>query len=136
MGRLVDELRKKNEIELPRSSEKTLYCFCFDSETGLVTKIDIPRYVARRIGTTGRYIIAFTEPKIIKCQHNFYEVPSNRIDKFVHDKVFSFDPSIMNACGIMGKTLDDRIQEFQTKLNYETDRAKKLIKANFDTPTS
>lgn len=130
MGRLVDELRKKIEIEMPRSSEKTLYCFCFDSETGLVTKIDIPRYVTRRIGTTGRYIIAFTEPRIIKCQHNFYEVPSNRIDKFVHEKVFSFDPSIVNACDIIKKTLERRIQEYQTKLTFEKDRVTKLISAN------
>lgn len=130
MGRLVDELRKKIEIEIPRSSEKTLYCFCFDSETGLVTKIDIPRYVARRIGTTGRYIIAFTEPRIIKCQHNFYEVPSNRIDKFVHDKVFSFDPSLDNAYVIMKKTLEERIQEYENKLAFEQDRVKKLISAN------
>lgn len=96
-------LRKGNMI----SKMETLYCFKYDKENGKLTKIEIPEYATSVNKFTDRKTYYFNKPRINKSI-GVYQVPEEKLDRFVNDKVFTFNPDVKNVKYIIYDTLVDK----------------------------
>ena len=86
----------------------TLYCFKFDDTTGEITKIEITEY-KRIIDTyTGRVHYRWNTPRINKADTHF-SVTSDKMDRFVTNKVFTFKNDYDYVCGVIMRTLIEDI---------------------------
>lgn len=86
---------------------ETLYCFKYDRENGKLTKIEIPEYKINTNRFTDRKTYCFEKPRINKSD-NHYQIPEEKFDRFVSDKVFTFNPDVENAKYIIYDTLVDK----------------------------
>lgn len=110
------------------SKMETLYCFKYDKENGKLTKIEIPEYGTSINKYTGRKTYYFNKPKINKS-NSLYQVPEEKIDRFVSDKVFTFNPDVENAKQIIYSTLEEKrdkaefeYHRYQEELNKINER--------------
>ena len=90
------------------SKMETLYCFKYDKENGKLTKIEIPEYGTSTNRFTDRKTYYFNKPRINKSS-GLYQVPEEKIDRFVSDKVFTFNPDVENVKQIIYSTLVDKM---------------------------
>ncbi len=81
-----------------------LYCFKYDKENGKLTKIEIPEYGTSVNRFTERKTYYFNKPRINKSS-GLYQVKEEKIDRFVSDKIFTFNPDVENAKEIIYSTL-------------------------------
>ena len=107
---------------------ETLYCFKYDKENGKLTKIEIPEYKIITNRFTDRKKYCFEKPKINKS-YSHYEIPEEKFDRFVSDKLFTFNPDVENAKQIIYSTLEykrDRAEleyhKYQEELNKINER--------------
>lgn len=108
------------------SKMETLYCFKYDKENGKLTKIEIPEYGTSTNRFTDRKTYYFNKPRINKSS-GLYQVPEEKIDRFVSDKVFTFNPDVENVKQIIYSTLEEK----RDKAEYEYLRyQKELSKIN------
>lgn len=84
-----------------------LYCFKYDKENCKITKIEIPEYKISTNRFTGRKTYCFEKPRINKSDSH-YQVPEEKIDRFVSDKVFTFNPDVENVKQIIYSTLEKK----------------------------
>ena len=87
---------------------ETLYCFKYDKENGKLTKTEIPEYGTSTNRFTGRKTYYFNKPRINKSS-GLYQVPEEKIDRFVNDKVFTFNPDVENVKHIIYNTVVDKM---------------------------
>lgn len=88
----------------------TLYCFKYDTETSELTKIEIPGYKIITNKYTDRKTYCFEKPKINKSDSH-YQIPEAKLDRFVNDKLFTFNPDVENAKNIIYNTLMDKMDK-------------------------
>ena len=89
------------------SKMETLYCFKYDKENGKLTKIEIPEYGTSTNRFTERKTYYFNKPRINKSS-GLYQVPEEKIDRFVSDKVFTFNPDVEKVKQIIYSTLEEK----------------------------
>ena len=111
---------------------ETLYCFKYDKENGKLTKIEISEYATRVNKYTDRKTYYFNKPRINKSS-GLYQVPEEKIDRFVSDKVFTFNPDVENAKQIIYSTLEEKrnkaeleYHKYQEELNKINERGIKV----------
>ena len=75
---------------------KTLYCFKYDEETGKIETIEIPEYRVDVNRYTGRKTYCFQKPRINKSDSH-YHIPEAKLDRYVNNKVYTFNSDIQNA---------------------------------------
>lgn len=85
-----------------------LYCFKYDKENGKLTKIEIPEYGTSTNRFTERKTYYFNKPRINKSS-SLYQVTEEKIDRFVNNKVFTFNPDVENVKQIIYSTLVDKM---------------------------
>ena len=75
---------------------KPLYCFKYDEETGKIETIEIPEYNIDVSRYTGRKTYCFQKPRINKSDSH-YHIPEAKLDRYVNNKVYTFNSNIQNA---------------------------------------
>ena len=100
----------------------TLYCFKFNDETGEITKIEITEY-RRTVDTyTGRVHYRWDTPRINKSDSHF-SVTSDKMDRFVTNKVFTLKNDYQYASQIIADTICKDINDLEKQLR----RKKELL---------
>lgn len=89
-----------------------LYCFKFDDITGEITSIAITEYKLKFNQYTGRKTYSWDTPRINKADTHF-TVHEEKLDRFVNNKVFTFDANFEHACRIIENTLKADIDRFE-----------------------
>lgn len=104
-----NEIRYSEYLRILKESDmfskmETLYCFKYDKENGKLTKIEIPEYGISVNKFTERKTYYFNKPRINKSS-GLYQVQEEKIDRFVSDKVFTFNPDVENVKRIILNTI-------------------------------
>lgn len=92
-----------------------LYCFKLDPDTGEVKRYEIKDYhVKKRMWATPKEEICFKENLGTRTDYH-YALKPNKLNRFVHEKVFTFDPDYGHAIGIIIDTLKQDVEESKLK---------------------
>lgn len=91
------------------SDKLPIYCFKLDAETFELTRIEITDYETIKCNSR-RHIYKWEKPKINRCEKRFYLNPE-KIDRFVNNKVFTFNPDREHAWYIIESTLETKLVE-------------------------
>ena len=99
---------KWGDESLMENGLKTLYCFKLH-ESGEIEKIEIPEWHTTR-WNTGRFVISFDSnvAQINKYDKRYF-LDSNKLDRFVTNKLFTFDGDETRAREKIKKTLSERL---------------------------
>lgn len=89
---------------------KPLYCFKYEEDTGKITKIVISEYTIDANKFTGRKTYCFDEPKINKSDRHF-TVPEAKLDRYVSNKVYTFNGDTQNAKRIILEEMTGKCQK-------------------------
>ena len=108
---------------------ETLYCFKYDKENGKLTKIEIPEYGTSVNRFTERKTYYFNKPKINKSS-GLYQVPEEKIDRFVSDKVFTFNGDTQNAKRIIFETMLSKYYKLENERLKLRDVIGEFLKVN------
>ena len=100
-----------------------LYCFRLDFETGKVTRYTIDNYVYRDTGYSHYHHVYSFKADIGSSQYH-YDVRDEIIDRFVSQKIFSFNPDMRSAIEIIEETLTNKSE----KAKRENRNINKLLK--------
>ena len=106
-----------------------LYCFKYEEYTGKITKIVIPEYGISVNRFTDRKTYHFNKPKINKSD-NLYQVPEAKLDRYVSNKVYTFNGDIQNAKRIILEDITGRQLQAYTDLLRWQDTVETFLKAN------
>lgn len=106
---------------------ENLYCFKYDKENGKLTKIEIPEYGTSINKYTSRKTYYFNKPKINKID-NYYQVPEEKIDRFVNDKVYTFNPDVENVKMIIYSTLEEKRDKAEFEYHKYQEELNKINK--------
>lgn len=87
-----------------------LYCFKYNGENCNITKIEIPEYRIDTNKYTGRKTYCFDKPRINKSDSH-YQIPEGKLDRFVNDKIYTFNPDVENVKQIIYSTLEKKRDE-------------------------
>ena len=85
----------------------SIFCFKFNDITGKVTRIEISEYRIQVNASTGKKTYLFANT--ITQEGSNYRVSEDKFDRFVSNKVFSFDDSYSHAYKIMKDDLEEAI---------------------------
>lgn len=106
--------------------DKPLYCFRLDKETGKITRYTIEDYEDIEVSTyTHRRIFKFVEKLGAKNDYR-YTIKHELLDRFVTDKVFTFNPDIDRAYGIINYTIKEKLDKSQTFIDKYTEILHKI----------
>ena len=98
---------------------KPLYCFKYDEETGKIETIEIPEYRVDVNRYTGRKRYCFQKPKINKSDGH-YNIPEAKLDRYVNNKVYTFNSDIQNAKRIILEDITYRqLQAYNDLLRWQ-----------------
>lgn len=94
--------------------DKPLYCFKVNPETGQITKITIPRYnIKKPSHYTSRLIYVFGN--CISNDGKTYRITSDKLDRFVGNKLFTFNGSSDDAYKFILETINEQINDLENK---------------------
>ena len=98
---------------------KPLYCFKYDEETGKIETIEIPEYRVDVNRYTGRKTYCFQKPRINKSDSH-YHIPEAKLDRYVNNKVYTFNSDIQNAKRIILEDITYRqLQAYNDLLRWQ-----------------
>ena len=106
-----------------------LYCFKYEEDTGKITKIVIPEYGTSTNRFTDRKTYYFNKPRINKSD-SFYQVPEAKLDRYVSNKVYTFNGDTQNAKRIILEDITGRQLQAYTDLLRWQDTVETFLKAN------
>jgi len=106
-----------------------LYCFKYEEDTGKITKIVIPEYTIDANRYTDKKTYCFDEPKINKSDRHF-TVPEAKLDRYVSNKVYTFNGDTQNAKRIILEDITGRQLQAYTDLLRWQDTVETFLKAN------
>lgn len=92
-----------------------LYCFKFNDETGEITKIEIPKYRTDYNKYTKKNTYVWSEPRI-NVSDSHFSVSDDKIDRFVTNKVFTFNTDYEHACEIIRNTLIEDAEKLEKQM--------------------
>ena len=84
-----------------------LYCFKFNPNTFEITKWEITKYQKRKVNDCGRVVYTFRNSKI-SDRTGAYSVENTKLNRFVSNKVFTFNPDEKRVRRIIESTLVDK----------------------------
>lgn len=106
--------------------DKPLYCFKVNPETGQIKKITIPRYnIKKPSHYTSRLIYIFGN--CISNDGKTYRITSDKLDRFVGNKLFTFNGSILDAREVITDTLLDQLDNLEDKLIHTQTLYNKVV---------
>ena len=93
----------------------TLYCFKVNPEDGEIKKITIPEYTVKNNSPyTSRKTYTFNNN--INSEGKFYYLSSEKIDRYVSNKLFTFDSSMIDAVTEIINTLETKSEKLRDDL--------------------
>lgn len=109
---------------------KILYCFKYDKENGKLTKIEILEYKIITNRFTDRKTYYFEKPRINKSDSH-YKIPEAKLDRFVGDKVFTFNPDVENVKQIIYSTLEEKRDKAEFEYHKYQEELNKINEGGF-----
>lgn len=106
-----------------------LYCFKYEEDTGKITKIVIPEYTIDVNRFTDRKTYCFDEPKINKSDRHF-TVPEAKLDRYVSNKVYTFNGDTQNAKIIILETLLAKRDKLYLEFKQTYTTVNRFLEAN------
>lgn len=106
---------------------ETLYCFKYDKENGKLTKIEIPEYKIITNRFTDKKIYYFEKPKINKSDSH-YQTPEEKLDRFVNDKIFTFNPDEQRVKRIILNTICCKRDKAKIEYHKYQNEVEKFLK--------
>lgn len=97
---------------------RVLYCFKFDDVTGEIIRIVLDDYRVRQVNSFGKKVYVFKSNEICKGVYH-YSVTSDKLDRFVSNKVFTFVDDLDRVKKIMNDTLKENIAERKRALDRQ-----------------
>ncbi len=95
-----------------------LYCFHLNEATGQLRKFEITDYVIKWFGYGVKhqcysFMLALNERSPYK-----YNIKTSNLDRYVGQKLFTFDPDINNAIEVIVKTLEKKSLSAKSEHQY------------------
>lgn len=105
-----------------------LYCFKLEEDYS-ITRIVIPEYEVRKMGSSSRLMFSWKTPKINKTDSHF-SISSDKLDRFVTNKVFTFADDFNKVKEIMTNKLYLDYMEAVIQLDKRAKKREEFLSKN------
>ena len=116
---------------LEKITEKPLYCFKYNEETGEIIRIEIPEYTLETHYFTGKKTYCFDKTKINKS-YSHESIAEGKLDRYVSSKVYTFNGDIQNAKRIILDTLIQKRDKSALEYSLATSKIDTFVRANYE----
>lgn len=89
-------------------NKEPLYCFKLEEESGKIIRYIIPEWDIRNINNYGRFNYIFDIPEGMLKSKSKYYLENNKLDRFVSNKLITFNPDEEEAFQLIIHTLISR----------------------------
>lgn len=110
--------------------QKPLYCFKVVDDKFTLEKLEITDYVKSKFSSySPRWSYSWGAPNIIKGQTG-YSISSDKLDRYVNEKVFTFDDDINRVYEIIYRQISKDLDIYEKRYTKARNNLKSLISSH------